>query len=124
MRKAEVQAMQQQLEQFSYPIPEMEDGYVEFKRLAGRSNDALDDALDADAFVAKYGKDKARSVIEGAASVGGMTNNEVLDTYRLRYRTEQAVKEQIGRMKGSTGTGAGPENNDMLAYGRYRGDGR
>lgn len=99
MRRSEVSALQEQLQAFSYAVPEMEDGYRAFKQLADRSKGALDDIMDADAFVKKYGRDKANTIIEGAVRGGDMTNNELLDAYRMRYRTEQSVKAQIERMK-------------------------
>lgn len=99
MSRAEANALQEQLKTFSYEVPEMESGYQEFKRLANRSKGALDDMVDADAFVKKYGRDKANAIIEGAVRGGDMTNNELLDAYRMRYRTEQSVKAQIERMK-------------------------
>lgn len=99
MRRAEADALQEQLQQFSYAMPEMEDGYQSFKQLADRSKGVLDDVMDAEAFVAKYGKDRARIVIENAVGGGDMTNNELLDAYRIRYKTEQSVKAQIERMK-------------------------
>lgn len=99
IRRVEAVMLQQQLDSFRYATPEMESGYQAFKNLASRSKAALDESLDADGFVKKYGKAKADSVIEGAASGGDMTNNELLDAYRIRYRTEQSVKAQIERMK-------------------------
>lgn len=99
IRRMEANVLQEQLQSFAYSVPEMEDGYRAFKQLAGRSKGALDDVMDAEAFVQKYGKERAKTVIEGAVSGGDMTNNELLDAYRIRYRTEQSVKAQIERMK-------------------------
>lgn len=100
LRRAEAYAMQEQLRSFSYPVPEMEDGYKAFKQLADRSESILDDALDAEGFVKRYGKDKSRAIIENAVRGGGMTNNEMLDAYRVRYRTEKLIKSRIDNAMG------------------------
>lgn len=96
--KAEAMALKQQLKQFSYPDKQMEFGYKEFKQIARRSSDILDDVMDSDAFIKKYGKDKYRTIIENSVAGGGMTNNELLDAYRVRYQTEQAMEQQIERI--------------------------
>lgn len=99
--KHEALALKEQLDAFSYPDEQMEIGYNEFKKIASRSTDILDDITDSDAFIKRYGKEKYRTVIEDSVKGGGLTNDELLDTYRMRYQTEQHVKQRIERMNGS-----------------------
>lgn len=112
--KHEALALKEQLDQFSYPDEQMEIGYKEFKKIASRSTDILDDITDSDAFIKRYGKEKYRTVIEDSVKGGGLTNDELLDTYRMRYQTEQHVKQRIERMNGKTGSSI--DNSDMLAF--------
>lgn len=112
--REEAKALKEQLDAFSYPDSQMEIGYNEFKKIASRSTDILDDITDSDAFIKRYGKEKYRTVIEDSVKGGGLTNDELLDTYRMRYQTEQHVKQRIERMNGKTGSSI--DNSDMLAF--------